>query len=197
MASPDTHVMRAVILQVREHWLAERRMTGEDRRDECWDGVLHMSPFPSTAHQRLARELLETLEPLATARGWEVFYEIGVFDPSNGDNNNRGPDVTIVAPEYLSRRGVEGRAELVIEVLSPYGESRDELPFFATCEIPEVWLVDPGTRVAEVFVLTAGRYVTVEPDAAGVHHAPLLGLALSVVAGPKLRIASSARVVEI
>ncbi len=92
---------------------------------------------------------------------------------------------------------MEGRAELVIEVLSPYDESRDKLPFFATCGIPEVWLVDPGTRVQEVFILTAGRYVAVEPDAAGARHAPVLGLALSVAAGPKLRIASSARVVEI
>ena len=198
MASPDTRVMRAVILQMPEHWIAERRMTGEDRRDECWDGVLHVSPQPTTSHQGLGMALLDALKALADARGWRRFYEISVFDPDPARQKNwRVPDVSLVAPEHFTERGIEARAELVIEILSPHDESRDKFDYYARCGIPEVWLVDPHTRVPEVYVLAGASYITVQPDATGALAAPSLGLALSAVAGPKLRITSPAGTVEI
>ena len=43
--------MRAVILDMPVHWLAERKRSGADRFDEMWDGVLHMPPSPSGRHQ--------------------------------------------------------------------------------------------------------------------------------------------------
>ena len=189
--------MRALILQMPEHWIAERRMTGEDSRDEVWDGVLHVSPQPTTTHQGLGIALLDALKALADARGWRRFYETSVYDPDPARQNWRVPDVSLVAPEYLAERGIESRAELVVEILSPHDESRDKFEFYARCGIPEVWLIDPHTRVPEVYVLTGAAYVTVQPDAAGALHAPLLGLELSVSAGPKLRILSRAGSVEI
>ena len=36
--------MRAVLLEVPEAMLDERRRLGHDGRDEMWDGVLHMVP---------------------------------------------------------------------------------------------------------------------------------------------------------
>ena len=49
--------MRAVMLDVPESLLDERRRQGLDVFDEVWEGVLHMVPPPSGEHQRLELEL--------------------------------------------------------------------------------------------------------------------------------------------
>ncbi|MGE3544776.1 MAG: Uma2 family endonuclease, partial [Kofleriaceae bacterium] len=134
--------MRALLLEPDPAWLEDRRRKGLDKFDEVWDGVLHVVPFPSTAHQRIAGTLYVVLRQLAERHGLEAFEHFGIYHPVQGERNYRGPDVLIVHPQNLSRRGVEGRAELVVEVLSPNDESREKFPFFAQCQIPEVWLLD-------------------------------------------------------
>jgi len=42
-----------------------RRISGLDRLDEVWEGVLHMVPAPSYGHARLTQQLAEILGPLA------------------------------------------------------------------------------------------------------------------------------------
>jgi len=96
---------------------------------------------------RAGGNLLEALKAAADARGWLRFYETSVYGPSSARKNYRVPDLLVVAPEHVAERGIEARAELVIELLSPDDESRDKLPFYAQCGIPEVWLIEPETRV--------------------------------------------------
>src|SRR5512142_586587 len=102
--------MRAVILEVPEHWLEERRRAGADRRDEVWDGVLHMVPQPGFQHQMFAADLEATLRPLAHARGFLIVHETGVFG-SLDEKNYRVPDISIVDRTHASKRGIERRAE--------------------------------------------------------------------------------------
>ena len=45
--------MKAVMPSVPPEILRWRAETGADRRDEMWEGVLHMSPMPSRAHEDL------------------------------------------------------------------------------------------------------------------------------------------------
>jgi hypothetical protein len=45
--------MKAVIPEVPEHILQERKRTGADRWDEMWEGVLHMAAAPNKRHTRL------------------------------------------------------------------------------------------------------------------------------------------------
>jgi hypothetical protein len=86
-------------------------------------------------------------------------------------------------------RGISGHAELVVEILSPDDESREKLDFYAMCKIPEYWIVHPITRAIEVDVLAGDVYELAKPDASGVVAAPRFDLRLSVVDGPKLRVA--------
>ena len=165
-------------------FLEERRRLGHDRKDEVWDGVLHMVPPPSFKHQELDSELLVTLAPLVKRRGLKIVPEAGLF---LRHDEYRVPDLMVLDPKYIVERGVDHRAELVIEILSPNDESRQKFGFYAKCNVSEFWLIDPITRAFEIYVLRGGTYFAVADDA-GVTRAPLLDLKLSVVDGPKLRI---------
>jgi|HubBroStandDraft_6_1064221.scaffolds.fasta_scaffold05499_2 hypothetical protein len=50
-----------------ERLLEERRRSGADRRDEVWEGVLHVIPPPSVEHERFAHALHVILDPHAPA----------------------------------------------------------------------------------------------------------------------------------
>jgi len=106
--------MRAVLLEVPEAMLDERRRLGADKRDEMWDGVLHMVPPAGGPHQEFAGELFLVLAPLAKRRGLRPYYETGLF---RADKNYRVPDQLYCRPEHESERGAEG-AELVVEIRS-------------------------------------------------------------------------------
>ena len=152
--------MRAV---VPESLLAERRSRGLDRRDELWDGVLHMVPPPTDAHQGLSTELVMLLGPLAKGRGLVPRVETGLFR-SGGDY--RVPDQLYRRPADGSTRGAEG-AELVVEILSPQDETLAKLPWYHEVGVREVLVLDPIARAATLY--RAGQVV--EPA-----HSDVLGV---------------------
>ncbi|NVB77316.1 MAG: Uma2 family endonuclease [Kofleriaceae bacterium] len=180
--------MRALLLEPDPKWLAERRRLGQDRFDEVWDGVLHVVPSPSAPHQRFESELEAVFRQVAMPQGFEVFHNLDLLDRRKGENNYRQPDIAVVSPSDVMHRGIDGHAELVVEILSPNDESREKLDFYAMCRIPEYWIVDPITSAIEVYVLVGDGYELVKPDAGGVIVAPRFDLRLSVVDGPKLRV---------
>ena len=123
--------MRAVLVHVTDSELADRRAKGLDRWDEMWDGVLHMAPAPSLAHQRILNDLIMFLGPLLKARRrGELVPGINVFQKSD---NYRIPDLTFVASgreQIFSADGVRGGGpDAVIEIRSPEDETYDKLPF--------------------------------------------------------------------
>ena len=143
-----------------------------------------MVPPPSFKHQELDTELVLALGSLVKRRGLKIISEAGLF---LRHDEYRVPDVMVFDPKFAVERGIDLRAEIVIETLSPNDESRQKFGFYAKCNVSEVWLIDPITRVFEIYVLRGDAYFAVV-DEAGVTRAPLLDLKLSVVEGPKLRI---------
>jgi len=181
-----TRSMRAVMLEVPEALLEDRRRKGLDKKDEVWAGVLHMVPPAASGHNRIARDLLLVLVRIAKRLDAEVLFETGLFDPEQGLKNFRVPDLVVVDAANLSKRGVEGKATLVVEVLSPNDESRDKLPFYAAMGVREVWLIDPTSRAVEVFTLRGARLALVKARG-GAFRSPALGVELETVKG-KLQI---------
>ncbi len=175
--------MQVLMLEPPPGFLEERARRGPNSLDEVWDGVLHMAPQPTTTHNRFGTNLIPILLQLARPRGWEVIYEASIIDPSKGDQNYRVPDLVVVDPKYLSDRGIEGRAELAVEILSPHDESRKKFAFYAAREIQEIWIVDPKPRTVEVYVLRGDTYFTIAADRDGVVRAPVLDVELSTIAG--------------
>ncbi|MGH9157919.1 MAG: Uma2 family endonuclease [Acidimicrobiales bacterium] len=159
--------MKAVVLEVPESLLEERRRRGADRWDEMWDGVLHMVPPPSGDHQRLGGLLFRVMAPLADAAGLVAHYETGLFRPGV-DRDYRVPDHTYARPDQVSRRGVEGGAPLVVEIRSPGDESYEKLDWFAAMAVGEVLVIEPDTRAVELFALRGDRLVLVQAGPDGV-----------------------------
>lgn len=175
--------------------LEERRRLGHDLLDEVWDGVLHMVPQPGTTHQSFARDLFLFLHS-RIRDGHRIFYEIGLY-LSADESNYRVPDLVVAANADIAERGVERRAELVVEVLSKNDMSRDKLPFYAACNVKEVWLLDPKTREHEIYVLRGRQYFVATPGRDGTTHAPLFGMDFETIDGPKLRITAADVSVEL
>ena len=180
--------MHAVLLDPPAWFVDRRREMGGDRWDEVWEGVLHMVPPPTFSHQHLNTKLAVVLTPIAEARGWMVSCETGLFDPERGETDYRQPDLVVVDPIHTSERGLEGRAEVVIEILSPNDESRAKLGFYAKHAVQEVWLVEPNTRTIEIFTLRGAAYFGVASERDGSVRSTILGLQCATVEGPKLQV---------
>jgi Uma2 family endonuclease len=191
--------MRAVWLEVPEWFLAERRKLGHDKKDEVWDGVIHMVPPPSFSHGSFGLELIVAMRPVAARRGlYATSDNVGLFDPVRTVKNFRVPDGALSRPEHRVERGLIG-AELVIEVLSPNDESRDKFDFYAARDVREVWICDPKSRETEIYALVDRSYAlvgVVEPAALAIR-SPVLDVELSMIEGPKLRIVDDDYIAEI
>ena len=165
-------LVKAVMLDVSPEVLAHRKLTGVDRWDEMWEGVLHMAPAPNREHQRILDDLIIFLGPLIKQRNRGTLQSgINVFDEASPKENYRIPDLSFVARGHesvLAEDGTRGGGpDAVIEIRSPGDESYDKFPFFASLGVREVIVVDRDSKKPEVFRLAGSQYVAVGADREG------------------------------
>jgi hypothetical protein len=138
-----------------------RRISGLDRLDEVWEGVLHMVPAPNYWHARLGQQRAELLGPLARDAGLEAV--LGAFNLGDSINDFRVPD------GGLHRPGAEGTwlhtAAVVVEIISPGDETWQKLPFYALHEVDEVLILDPDEQAVHWLGLSDGEYRPIERSA--------------------------------
>jgi Uma2 family endonuclease len=138
-----------------------RRISGLDRLDEVWEGVLHMVPAPSYGHARLTQQLAEILGSLARAASLEA--AMGEFNLGDSIEDFRVPD------GGLHRPGASGTwlhtAALVVEIISPGDETWQKLPFYAAHDVDEVLILDPEEHAVHWLALTGNDYSPVERSA--------------------------------
>ncbi len=141
-----------------EALMERRRVSGLDRLDEVWEGVLHMVPAPSYEHARLSQQLAEILGPLARAAG--LMAAMGEFNLGDSEHDFRVPD------GGLHRPGAAGTwlhtAALAVEIVSPGDEAWQKLPFYAAHEVDEVLILDPSEHAVHWLALTGGEYRPIE-----------------------------------
>lgn len=154
--------MEANRSQTRWTYAEFARLPGEGgQRHEIIGGELHVTPSPSSAHQRVVTRLSALLHAFVgeNALG-EVFA--GPIDVLFEEGDYLAPDVVFVATERASLvtdRGVEGPPDLVVEVASPSTAERDrgvKLGRYRLYGVREFWVADPGARTIEVWDLAAG-----------------------------------------
>jgi Uma2 family endonuclease len=74
------------------------------------------------------------------------------------------PDVVLVhrsRQHILTRRGIEGPPDLVVEILSPFTALKDrgrKRSIYAEYGVPEFWIVDSANVLLEQYVLVEGKY---------------------------------------
>jgi len=189
--------MKAVVLDMPQEWLDERHRLDLDRKDEMWEGVLHMVPPGSSGHNELGADIMSLLRPLAAERGLRRFVEPGVFDPTIPSMTSyRVADLGFARPEHVTRRGIEGRAVLLVEILSPRDESYEKLPFYRRVGVEELLYIDPATNVFEVRRPVGDGWLVVDADGDGWVELSSFGVGLRTI-GHRLQLRTGERIEEI
>ena len=141
------------------------RMTYEEFLDwhpdhglaEWVNGEAILMPPPSLQHQDVIAFLIDLLRWFVRSRdlGKVFFAPVQMRLKHSG----REPDILFVAKQHQDRFRnlyIDGPADLVVEVISPGGRSRDRVEKFKEYQeagIPEYWLVDPARQQAEFYSL--------------------------------------------
>src|SRR4051794_32840615 len=93
---PEMHAVIVGEVPGFDEWLEERRKLGQDRRDEVWDGVLHVVPPTTTRHQVFETDLELVLRPIVRELNLLVAHVVGVFFESGLERGNyRSPDIVV------------------------------------------------------------------------------------------------------
>jgi Uma2 family endonuclease len=131
-------------------------------RYEIIDGELYEMPAPEPDHAFTIANLMFWLSPIVRMLGGRIAP--APIDLFFAGANPVQPDIVVLLAERLhqvSKRGIEGAPNLVIEILSPSNAGRDrrkKRTLYARGGVPEYWLVDPRARAIEVLVLDGGTY---------------------------------------
>ena len=179
--------MRVYFVDAPPELLQERRRLGLDKRDEVWEGVVHVVPQPGFDHQYFNGEVEAVMRPLAKERDLLLVHEVAVYRPGEQDTDYRVPDLVLTRRQFKQRRGIAGPPEFVMETLSPHDESRAKFPFYAALGCREVLLVDRAHRAFELHRPVGSELVAVAPDDAGAVRLEALEVDLTVV-GDALRL---------
>jgi Uma2 family endonuclease len=107
----------------------------DDERWEIIDGEAYsMSPSPGRTHQQMVGEIATQLANFLEDKPCEVYAGLfDVFLPTEGESEDETstvvqPDISIICDESkLSEKGCTGAPDIIIEVVSPYGRTRDQV----------------------------------------------------------------------
>ncbi|MCP4218797.1 MAG: Uma2 family endonuclease [bacterium] len=141
----------------------------DNQRWEIIDGcAFNMSPAPERIHQIVSREIFGQLWNQLKGNPCEIYN--APFDvrlPLHRQKEEETinvvqPDISIICDSRkLDKKGCIGPPDLIIEILSPSTAQKDRMDKFNLYEkagVKEYWLVSPGEKVVEVFILTNRRY---------------------------------------
>lgn len=140
------------------HLLERRTRLGLDRKDEVWEGVLHVVPGPSHTHADIAHQLAVIIDAPARAAGLQP--TIAEFNLGESEADFRVPDGGLHRPGAASMW--HPTAALVLEILSPGDETWEKLPFYAAHDVDEVLILDPEKRAVHWLALADRAYRPIE-----------------------------------
>jgi Uma2 family endonuclease len=141
----------------------------EDVRYELIDGAAFlMSPGPDLAHQDFVGEIFVQVSVALRGKPCRAFVApLDVILPRADEPDEQidavvQPDLMVVCDEHkLTRRGVRGAPDWVVEVISPATASHDQVRkrrLYERAGVREFWLVHPTDRVLTVYKLLGAEY---------------------------------------
>lgn len=129
---------------------------------ELWDGELIVSPAPSFYHQEVTFRFQRALHDWVLPR--RLGKVVGApIDMVLSPHRTTQPDVAYVSEERLKtvERAIMGPADLVAEVVSLEGRSRDRIEkrdLYEQHGVKEYWIIDPEAETVEVLCLQDASY---------------------------------------
>jgi Uma2 family endonuclease len=141
----------------------------DEERWEIIDGEAYdMSPAPGLTHQKISGEIYRQIANFLEGKPCRVFAApFDVFLPEPGESEDGTstvvqPDISIICDDSkLSEKGCTGPPEVIIEIVSPWGASRDQIKkrrLYEKKGVGEYWIVHPSDRIVWKYVLSKGSY---------------------------------------
>jgi len=134
----------------------------EGMRVELINGNVYMLASPTIRHQAVLGELYGQL--FNHLRGESCKVYAGPVDVRLEKDTIAVPDVIVVCdPKKLTKTGVEGAPDLIIEILSPSTSRHDKITKFNLYQrtgVAEYWIVDPVDNTLTIHRLAEGEYIT-------------------------------------
>jgi len=127
---------------------------------EYIDGVVYMSPSPSTKHQRVSSKLQMKFALFLENTTCEVFnapYDIELKKENIEGTRIVIPDISIICDKsgFTEARYI-GVPALIVEILSPSNQSHDlitKLNLYMRYGVQEYWIVNPMLEAITVYCL--------------------------------------------
>ncbi len=143
-------------------WADVQLMPEDGKLYEAIDGELYVTPPPVLRHQWISINLTAALLRLLVepGYGWLFSAPTGVEFPETEEGVQ--PDIIFISRdrrELLTKPGVSGPPDLVIEIGSPSTAKRDrsiKKKLYKRQGVPQYWIVDPETDAVEVWDFVAG-----------------------------------------
>ncbi len=133
----------------------------DDKRYEVINGRLYEMPAPFVFHQRIVGRLYKKFDNFVNPFWGEVI--ISPVDIILSEISIVQPDLVFISKDRkeIIKDRIYGPPDLVVEVVSPASYYRDRYEKFRIYEeagIKEYWLVYPGEKAIEVWVLKEDKY---------------------------------------
>ena len=136
----------------------------DGHRYEIINGVLYMSPAPSTEHQNAVSWFTAILKIHIQGGGFGFVFSSPIDVQLQPQLDPVQPDVVVILRAnraIITSRLIAGAPDLVIEVASPSTanhDRREKLDAYAAAGVREYWIAEPYAHTIELLVVEQGRY---------------------------------------
>ncbi|OZU88837.1 endonuclease [Virgibacillus indicus] len=127
---------------------------------EFIDGIVYMSPSPSTIHQRISGRLHAKLFNFLEEKDCEVFhapFDVELSKDNIDDKKVVIPDLSVICDkEGLGSNQYNGAPTMILEIISPSNQSHDlvtKLNLYMQYGVHEYWIVNPLLNTIQIYIL--------------------------------------------
>jgi Uma2 family endonuclease len=161
----------------------------EGERFELIDGVAYAMSAPTDFHQAILVEMMTQMAIYLRGKPCKVRpapYDVRLFYAEDeSDDTVVQPDISVICDE--KKRGPEGcrgAPDLVVEILSPSNIAEEmirKFNLYMRAGVREYWVVSPGSKSVQSFVLQNGVYTATAYDSGAVlQSAAIQGLSVTL-----------------
>ena len=153
--------------QLERFTFSEIQQWDDDTFYELFNGVPVAMSAPLSRHQAILSQFFLRLGNFLEGRRCKVYpapYAVLLDADDNFDGEIMFlPDIAVVCDaSKRHEKGCKGAPDLIIEILSPSTRKSDKITkkqLYEKFGVPEYWIVDPDTRMVDVYLQFNGRYV--------------------------------------